>query len=113
MKRALALALLCCSTLAFADDAKPAPVEPDALDRASISAAMNAVKPDVIACGKTSTAKGAVKVAVKVQPSGDIATVDIKATPDAALGDCVAKAVQKAKFKKTKNGGSFSYPFVF
>jgi len=37
----------------------------------------------------------------------------VETTPDAALGACVAAAVQKASFAKTQTGGSFSYPFVF
>lgn len=105
MKRfALALTLLS-TTLASAD--------PESLDRASISAAMNAVKPDVKACGNATKAKGSVKVAVKVLPSGEIESAEAKASPDPALGECVVTAVKKAKFPKTQKGGSFSYPFVF
>jgi TonB family protein len=100
------MALLCSSTLAFAED-------PEALDRASISKAMAAVKADVQACGKASTAKGSVKVSVKVLPSGEIEKAEAKAAPEAALGDCVVAAVKKATFPKTKQGGSFTYPFVF
>ena len=42
-----------------------------------------------------------------------VGRVRSRRTPDAALGACVAAAVQKASFGKTQNGGSFSYPFVF
>jgi hypothetical protein len=34
-------------------------------------------------------------------------------TPDPKLGDCVATEMRKATFRKTKNGGTFTYPFVF
>lgn len=53
------------------------------------------------------------KLKVVVAPSGAITNVTVDATPDAALGACVAGAMQKVVFKATKQGGSFSYPFVF
>ena len=86
---------------------------PDALDRAMISDGVNKVKAKVQACGDKSSAKGQVKVSVKVNPGGDVASVSVKNTPDASLGNCVAAAMQRAKFAKTQNGGSFGYPFMF
>jgi TonB family protein len=74
---------------------------------------MAGVKEDVKACGATSKAKGAVKVAVTVAPSGEITKAETKASPDPALGECVVVAVKKATFPKTQKGGSFTYPFVF
>jgi TonB family protein len=106
LRTLLAIAIL--STTAVADDTTP-----ESLDRASIAAAMKAVKSDVQTCGKANPAKGSVKVTVKVQPSGNIEKAEIKQTPDPALGECVLTAVKKAKFPATKKGGSFSYPFVF
>jgi TonB family protein len=64
-------------------------------------------------CGDKSSAKGMVKVHVKVEPSGKISNVSVSQTPDPALGACVAAAVQKASFPKTSAGGSFAYPFPF
>ena len=78
-----------------------------------ISSGVNAVKARVQACGDKSPAKGKVKVKVKVSGSGSVSGVTVETTPDAALGACVAAAVNKASFQKTQNGGSFSYPFVF
>jgi predicted Zn finger-like uncharacterized protein len=86
---------------------------PDALDRAMISDGVNKVKARVQSCGDKSSAKGQVKVSVKVNPGGDVASVSVKNTPDAGLGNCVAAAMQKARFAKTQNGGSFGYPFMF
>lgn len=86
---------------------------PDALDRAMISEGVNKVKARVQSCGDRSSAKGQVKVSVKVNPGGDVASVTVKNTPDASLGSCVASAMQKARFAKTQNGGSFGYPFMF
>ena len=66
----------------------------------------------VDACAAKSSAKGTVKVSVKVSGAG-VPTVTVKESPDGALGGCVAAAVQKATFAKTQNGATFSYPFKF
>ena len=50
---------------------------------------------------------------VTVAQIADAANVSVKTTPDPALGNCVAGAMQHATFAKTQNGGSFGYPFVF
>ncbi len=86
---------------------------PESLDRAMISDGVAKVKARVMACGDRSSAKGQVKVSVKVNPDGGVSSVSVKTTPDASLGSCVQSAMQKASFKKTQNGGSFGYPFVF
>jgi len=86
---------------------------PDALDRSMISAGIANVKARVTSCGDKSSAKGKVKVHVKVGGDGRVANVSVESSPDAALGACVAAAMQKASFSKTQSGGSFSYPFVF
>ena len=52
-------------------------------------------------------------MSVKVSPSGSVANVSVKNTPDPGLGSCVASAMQGAHFPKTQKGGSFSYPFIF
>ncbi len=82
------------------------------LDRALIADGVAKVKSAVSACGTAST-KGTVKVNVVVAASGAVTSVVVDRTPDPALGACVAAAIQKATFKPTKLGGSFSYPFVF
>jgi TonB family protein len=87
--------------------------ELEALDRASIAEGINAVKPQVIKCGETHKTKGKVKVSVRVNSDGNVTEIIVKEAPEAQLGACVAKAMEKAVFAKTKNGGSFSYPFVF
>jgi TonB family protein len=107
-KLGLAIGLFAMISTAAADEQPPAN-----LDRAMISKAMSAVKPHVLACGKTETAKGQVKVRVEVAPDGKVKTVEVKAAPSEPLGACVAKAVKAATFDRTANGGSFTYPFVF
>ena len=86
---------------------------PDGLDRTMIQDGVNKVKARVMACGDKSSAKGQVKVSVKVSAGGSVASVSVKSSPDAALGSCVAGAMQKASFAKTQNGGSFAYPWNF
>lgn len=86
---------------------------PDSLDRSMISTGIAAVKARVSSCGDKSSAKGKVKVHVKVGGDGRVGDVSVETSPDPALGSCVAAAVKKASFAKTQTGGSFSYPFVF
>ena len=86
---------------------------PDSLDRGMISSAIANVKARVTACGEKSSAKGKVKVHVKVGGDGRVSSVQVETTPDPSLGSCVQAAVQRATFAKTQSGGSFSYPFVF
>jgi len=94
-------------------EAEPPPADaPEALDRAAITAGIDPIRPAVRACG-TSNVKGKVSISVKVGPDGQPTDVNVVETPDAALGACVAKAMQQARFKATKAGGSFKLPFVF
>jgi TonB family protein len=86
---------------------------PDALDKSMISNAIAGVKGRVSSCGDKSSAKGVVKVHVKVSGNGGVADVSVSQSPDPALGACVSAAVKRASFPKTQSGGSFSYPFVF
>ena len=85
----------------------------DSLTKADISAGVGKISAKATACGAKSSAKGKVTVSVKVSGGGTVTSVTVKESPDPALGSCVASAMQKATFAKTKNGGSFSYPFRF
>ncbi|MGE0871437.1 MAG: GYF domain-containing protein [Kofleriaceae bacterium] len=86
---------------------------PDKLDRGMIQGAVEKVKARVMSCGDRSSAKGMVKVSVKVSPDGRVSSSSPTQSPDASLGNCVASAMSKASFPKTQSGGSFSYPFNF
>ncbi|HEY4240808.1 MAG TPA: GYF domain-containing protein [Kofleriaceae bacterium] len=86
---------------------------PDGLDRQMISDSVAKVKGRVMACGDKSSAKGQVKVSVKVDAGGHVSSVTVKNTPDPALGNCVSAAMSRATFPKTQGGGSFGYPFMF
>lgn len=86
---------------------------PDGIDPATITAGITRVKPDVAACRTSSPTRGTVKLAVTVGADGRVAGISIKTAPDRTLATCVAAAVQNALFARTRNGGTFSYPFVF
>ncbi len=78
---------------------------PETLDRDMISNGIGAVAGAARSCGgKFSSAKGKVKVHVKVSPGGGISGVDVTETPDPGLGNCVAGAVSHAHFAKTQKG---------
>ena len=86
---------------------------PESLDRAMISASVAAVRPRIAACADNSSAKGRVKVHVRVGSDGTVTSTSVSESPDGALAACVTEAVSHAVFPRTQNGGSFSYPFTF
>lgn len=106
----------CCTRYKQPSPASPPPSPsgpPDALDRAAISNGVASVKATVASCATKAPVKGTVKVHVRVGANGLVTNVTVAATPDAALGGCVAAAMQRAVFPRTKAGGTFTYPFVF
>ncbi len=86
---------------------------PETLDKTMVRAGVNVVKPKVQKCGEKIAVKGTVKIAMEVSPDGAVTGASVADAPDAALGECVAAAMKLAKFGKSVNGGSFTYPFVF
>ena len=104
----------CCAQ--YRRPAKPREVvadpSPQALDRKMIVDGVNSVKPRIMACA-TSEVHGTLKVRVRVAPSGAVTSVTVAATPDPKLGSCVHDVMTSILFMPTRNGGSFSYPFVF
>lgn len=90
----------------------PPSTEPEALGRTEISSTIRALRPHIVACGQRWPTKGTVKARVRVAPDGSVARIDVDAL-DTDLGDCVAKVISGALFPRTRNGGSFGYPFVF
>lgn len=113
MKASFALSALSILAASPAFAQAEAPPPGTTIDRANISAGIAKVRPRIIACGDKHPAQGTVKTHVKVAPSGTVASVQITATPEPALGDCVAAVLKRAVFGKSDLGGSFSYPFVF
>ena len=86
---------------------------PESLDKSMVRAGVERVKPRVVSCGEKSAVKGTVKIALAVAPDGAVTSASIADSPDAALGECVLGAMKSAKFGKTVNGASFTYPFAF
>ncbi|HVV82576.1 MAG TPA: GYF domain-containing protein [Kofleriaceae bacterium] len=86
---------------------------PEQLTKQDISDGIAKIRTRADACGAKSAAKGTVKVTVKVSGAGTVASVQVKESPDGALGSCVAAAVQKATFPKSQEGSTFTYPFKF
>lgn len=86
---------------------------PESLDKTMVRAGVERVKPRVVACGEKSSAKGTVRIALAVSPEGEITSASIADSPDVPLGECVLAAMKNAKFGKTVNGASFTYPFSF
>lgn len=86
---------------------------PESLDKSMVRAGVERVKPRVVACGEKSAVKGTVKIALSVSPDGAVTSASIADSPDGALGECVLAAMKNAKFGKTVNGASFTYPFAF
>lgn len=101
------------SILLVAALAVPAAASPASLSAADVKAGIQAVLPNVKACGTRTRATGTVKITARVSPDGTLALVKVKATPDELLGACVADAVKAARFPASDNGVSFSYPFKF
>ena len=86
---------------------------PESLDKSMVRAGVERVKPRVVACGEKSPVKGTVRISLAVAPDGAVTTASVADAPDPALGACVLSAMKSAKFGKTVNGASFTYPFAF
>ncbi|HEX5058152.1 MAG TPA: PEGA domain-containing protein [Kofleriaceae bacterium] len=94
---------------------------PDGLDNAAIANGMAKIEDKALACGKPENAGAKVTMRVTVQPNGSVAGVLVEdesapagvTRPAPEVAQCIAAAINDAKFVATKNGGTFSYPFVF
>jgi len=86
---------------------------PAELTSSMVMTAMNAVKARAMACGDKSSAKGRVRVHLRVGNDGRVSDVKLEASPDDALGACVVAAVNHATFPATQNGRAFSVPYTF
>ena len=104
----------CCAKYKPADDKfQPSVGTSENLEKPQIKAGIDRIRPKVQDCATQHKTKGTVKVGVSVDGEGVVEEVTVKEAPDDALGNCVASAVKRAKFAKTTNGGTFTYPFVF
>lgn len=98
----------CCARYKPGSDAVP-----NGLAKWMVKAAIDRLKPRVIACGEKFAAKGTVRIAVTVAPDGSVTAADVAEASNPGLGSCVAEVLRSGKFAKTASGGSFRYPFVF
>jgi TonB family protein len=86
---------------------------PENLDKMMVRDGVAKVKPRVIKCGEKAGVKGEVRISMTVSPAGAVTSAAVASSPDAGLGACVLAAMQDARFGKSVNGGTFTYPFVF
>jgi hypothetical protein len=88
-------------------------VLPKSLTRSMISDGVFSIAPKVDACRVITTARGRVKISVRVNPDGTVGSAVAIEAPDLELGSCVARTLERALFAPTEEGGVFSYPFTF
>lgn len=106
----------CCAKFKPAENTELTPRTngvPETLDKTMVRAGVNGVKPKVQKCGEKIAVKGTVKVAMTVSPDGAVTDASLADAPDPSLGECVVAAMKLAKFGKSVNGATFTYPFVF
>jgi len=72
---------------------------------------MRRIWPSVLACNQTD---GNVRVELQlaVGADGSVNVAKVRSADDPAIGACVAKVLQAAKFRPTRMGGSLSYPMT-
>ncbi|MBI5480335.1 MAG: hypothetical protein HY906_15840 [Deltaproteobacteria bacterium] len=88
--------------------------EPARLDPPDIQRGMKAVEPQVRACGRRGGGPAVVQVSVTVDGQGRVAEADtIGKFAGTPLGDCVAAAVRRARFRRTGSTPTkLTYPFM-
>jgi hypothetical protein len=92
---------------------QPMPPVNDSLTAAQVRRVVLSLRSRIADCGDRTSAKGTVKVSVKVLRDGSVGTVEVKETPDDALGACVARIMSGARFPASGQSVTFTYPFVF
>ncbi len=86
---------------------------PEGLTRGDITLGIRELREQIRACGEKAPQGGKLVAKVDVRPAGTVARVSITSSPNAALAGCVRSLLDKARFTRTRKGGTFSYPFVF
>jgi molybdenum cofactor biosynthesis protein B len=86
---------------------------PETLDKTMVRAGIEPVKPRVVKCGETTKVSGTVRVSLSVSADGEVTNASLESSPDPTLGSCVVEAMKRAKFAKSVNGATFTYPFSF
>ncbi len=83
------------------------------LTRNLINTGINKVRWRVDQCGTRGWGAGQVVVSFKVDKAGNVTSALISSAPNSNLAACVKQHVTRARFAKTRSGGSFSYLFSF
>jgi hypothetical protein len=79
------------------------------LDRGVIAETLKNARAGAEQCAHQTPVPGAVKVHVRVAPSGDVVDAAVTQAPDSVLGGCVATAVAKLKFPPSSGETVFTY----
>jgi hypothetical protein len=91
----------------------PTPPAGDTLDRVAISEGIAKVKPRIRACGDGLVTEGKVMMAVTVRADGSVGSAIATQTFSQPVATCVTDVLRAARFRATKQGGAFNYPFLF
>jgi len=85
---------------------------PEAPTRVDISSGIDKVRVRVKSCGDKHGDSGTVRVKMQIGGNGKVQSAQASGG-GSALRSCVESAVKRAKFKKTQEGTTVTYPFVF
>ncbi len=93
-------------------DNKPSASLPESPDRTAIQSAMSVVKMKFRGCAEKGSAKGTLKITVKIGPDGKVVSANVMQPLDPAIDACVLDAIKKIELPRSQNGISFTYPIV-
>ena len=89
------------------------PAKLESLTRADIVAGIGKVKAKVMACDDQASRGGKLVARMHVKADGSVRSVEITTSPDPRLTECVTPILERTTFAQRKDGGTFSYPFMF
>ncbi len=85
---------------------------PERLFSGDFLVGMRRIWPSVLACKPADAGKVRVDLQLAVSADGTVNVAKVRNTDDGAVGACVAKVIQAAKFRPTRMGGSLRYPIT-
>lgn len=86
---------------------------PTSLNASQVRTVVTRMRARFARCGEESDKHGTVRATVKVDADGKVTSVVIRDAPDDALAQCVAAVMRSARFPRSDQGVTFTYPFVF
>ena len=66
----------------------------------------------VTSCGDKYSVSGTVKVKIKIGANGRVRGTRVRGASGSGAS-CISSAIKRARFKKSQNGMTVTYPFVF